>query len=273
MSDNLENKDQTKDSFDFQGNYQKKYENIKNLVQAALNQLEKVQNAIEILESEDRRAHYQNIPGTEGVFDGQYLIAQDGRKTEVPSNYAAKSKLVYGDILKVFTDSGRQIFKQIDRVERKTVEGVLTKKEGKWYLLTDIGTYKISDASAEYHKAELNNRASALIPAQNPKVPFASLEKVFNENSQLNQPSKINNKEFKEKNDTKVYSDKKPIKNKPIIKKIPVTNASEEKSSKFVKKDQDLKQLKLKKVEKSEIKEDKSKTEYIDNIMGDDDLR
>ena len=121
-----ESKEQTKDSFDFQGNYQKKYENIRNLVQAALNQLEKVQNAIEILESEDRRAHYQSIPGTEGVFDGQYLIAQDGRKTEVPSNYAAKSKLVYGDILKVFTDSGRQIFKQIDRVERKIVEGVLT---------------------------------------------------------------------------------------------------------------------------------------------------
>jgi len=192
-----ENNEQTKDNFDFQGNYQKKYENIKNLVQAALNQLDKVQNAIELLESEDRRAHYQSIPGTEGVFDGQNLIAQDGRKTEVPSNYAAKSKLVYGDILKVFTDSGRQIFKQIDRVERKTVEGVLTKKEGKWYLLTDIGTYKISDASAEYHKAELNNRASALIPAQNPKVPFASLERVFNENRGSVQSEPVVSREYK----------------------------------------------------------------------------
>lgn len=270
----LENKEQNKDSFDFQGNYQKKYENIKNLIQAALNQLDKVQNAIEVLESDDRRAHYQNIPGTEGVFDGQYLIAQDGRKTEVPSNYAAKSKLVYGDILKVFTDSGRQIFKQIDRVERKTVEGVLTKKEGKWYLLTDIGTYKISDASAEYHKAELNNRASALIPAQNPKVPFASLERVFNENRGSVQSEPVVSRKYKEEKDFKKDIDKKSVKNKQVVKKTPVSsNPKERTNPKFVKKEQDPKELKVKKIEKSEIKEDKPKTEYIDNIMGDDDLR
>lgn len=268
-----ENNEQTKDNFDFQGNYQKKYENIKNLVQAALNQLDKVQNAIELLESEDRRAHYQSIPGTEGVFDGQYLIAQDGRKTEVPSNYAAKSKLVYGDILKVFTDSGRQIFKQIDRVERKTVEGVLTKKEGKWYLLTDIGTYKISDASAEYHKAELNNRASALIPAQNLKVPFASLEKVFNENKESSIQVRPEVKELNEKTNLKVSTVKKPIKDKQIVKKPSGPTSHDDKSTKFVKKDQDEKEIKVKKIEKPLNKEEKPKTEYIDNIMGDDDLR
>lgn len=268
-----ENKEQTKDNFDFQGNYQKKYENIKNLVQAALNQLEKVKNAIEVLENDDRRAHYQSIPGTEGVFDGQYLIAQDGRKTEVPSNYAAKSKLVYGDILKVFTDSGRQIFKQIDRVERKTVEGVLTKKEGKWYLLTDIGTYKISDASAEYHKAGLNDRASALIPAQNPKVPFASLERVFNEKREFVQSSPTASGEFKEKKDFKGRGEEKPVK-KEVSKKIPVSNSSKQKTNpKFVKKEQDPKELKVEKVEKTLNKEENPKTEYVDNIMEDDDLR
>lgn len=270
----LENKEQTKDSFDFQGNYQKKYENIRNLVQAALNQLEKVQNAIEILESEDRRAHYQSIPGTEGVFDGQYLIAQDGRKTEVPSNYAAKSKLVYGDILKVFTDSGRQIFKQIDRVERKIVEGILTKKEGKWYLLTDIETYKISDASAEYHKAELNDRASALIPAQNPKVPFASLEKVFNEKKDFKQPRFSESpKKFKEKNDSPETAAKKPVKTKSSTKISQTSASSEKKDSKFVKKEQSPKESNSKKPDQPVKKDENLKTEYINNIMGDDDLR
>lgn len=175
----MKEQEKNKDEFDFTGTYQKKYENVKNLLQSALNQIEKIQNIIDNMEREERKAHYQSIPGTEGVFDGQYLVAQDGRKTEVPPNYAAKSKLVYGDILKVFTDSGRQIFKQIDRVERRVIEGVLTKKEGKWYLLSDVGSYKISDASAEFNSAELNDRAVALIPAENTKVPFACLDKVL----------------------------------------------------------------------------------------------
>ena len=37
----------------------------------------------------------------EGVFDGQTMIGPDGKNYPVPANYASKSKLVEGDILKL----------------------------------------------------------------------------------------------------------------------------------------------------------------------------
>ena len=268
-------REEKKEDFEFKGTYQKKYENIKNLLQSALNQIEKVQNSIENLEQEDRRTHYQSIPGTEGVFDGQYLVAQDGRKTEVPANYAAKSKLVYGDILKVFTDSGRQIFKQIDRVERKKIEGVLAKKEGKWYLLADSGSYKISDASAEYNKAELNDRASALIPAENPKVSFASLDVVFKKNDDFR---------LVEKNiERPVKSEKLEKFNAAPKKKSTATSDMVSKKvtpSSFPKKSGDYKlrqKTNSSEIAAKEVKQEKtaevSSKEYVNNIMDDDDLR
>lgn len=268
-------REEKKDDFEFKGTYQKKYENIKNLLQSALNQIEKVQNAIENLEQEDRRTHYQNIPGTEGVFDGQYLVAQDGRKTEVPANYAAKSKLVYGDILKVFTDSGRQIFKQIDRVERKKIEGVLAKKEGKWYLLADSGSYKISDASAEYNKAELNDRASALIPAENPKVSFASLDVVFKKSDSIKPAEKLVEKVARsEKFEKNTIAPKKKLSNPSD------TEVKKFSPSSFPKKSGDYKprpKTTPSEIVVKEVKQEKttevSNKEYVNNIMDDDDLR
>ena len=37
----------------------------------------------------------------EGVFDGENMIGPDGKQYSVPANYASKSKLVEGDILKM----------------------------------------------------------------------------------------------------------------------------------------------------------------------------
>lgn len=258
-------REEKKDDFEFKGTYQKKYENVKNLLQSALNQIEKVQNAIESIEQEERKAHYQSIPGTEGVFDGQYLIAQDGRKTEVPANYAAKSKLVYGDILKVFTDSGKQIFKQIDRVERKKIEGILAKKEGKWYLLSDLGSYRISDASAEYNKAELNDKASALIPAENTKVPFASLDRVFKEGSAVLESAPMKkNTEFKR---PKVFVAKK------VSTDSPSKTGAENKFNKPASTEAPKLKKEEKKTKKTEENADKTNKEFVNNIMDDEDLR
>ena len=36
----------------------------------------------------------------EGVFDGQTMLGPDGKNYPIPANYASKSKLVEGDILK-----------------------------------------------------------------------------------------------------------------------------------------------------------------------------
>ena len=37
----------------------------------------------------------------EGVFDGQNMVGSDSKTYPVPANYASKSKLVQGDILKL----------------------------------------------------------------------------------------------------------------------------------------------------------------------------
>ena len=281
----MNEKEKKQDEFDFKGAYHKKYENVKNLLQSALNQIEKIQNIIDNLEKEERKAHYQNIPGTEGVFDGQYLVAEDGRKTEVPPNYAAKSKLVYGDILKVFMDSGKQIFKQIDRVERKVIEGVLTKKEGKWYLLSDVGSYKVSDASAEFNKAKINDRAFALIPAENTKVPFACLDRIITEHSDFGD---LENSEISDKNKKmemrrekhKIPQKKKSSEDRGSFnlknrdnKPGTFEGKSGNQSPKNKEKDRKVKDQSKKQSNKITNEETLEKAELISNTMDEDDLR
>ena len=64
----------------------------------------------------------------EGVFNGQVMIGPDGKQYSVPANYASKSKLVEGDMLKLTIDpSGAFIFKQISPVDRQRIVGHLVK--------------------------------------------------------------------------------------------------------------------------------------------------
>ena len=68
----------------------------------------------------------------EGVFDGQIMIGADGKKYSVPANYASKSKLVEGDILKLTIDrQGNFIYKQIGPIERRRLIGSLVKDREK----------------------------------------------------------------------------------------------------------------------------------------------
>ena len=208
-----------------------KYEGAKRMIQAAMRNLERVSNYVEKIEQEERKEFYMGIPGVEGTFDGEALVTEDGKKKVVPPNYAAKSRLVFGDKLKLFKDGDRDVYKQIDRPERKKIEGILTKKEGKWYLLSDSGSYKISDVSAQFNDAQLNDEAEAFIPADNLKSPFAALDRIKK------------SKEKKESGETKDIEIKKPtIKKKPVKKttlKRPLTKKKdgkdpEEKSKEFV---------------------------------------
>ena len=56
----------------------------------------------------------------EGIFDGQIMIGPDGKNYPVPANYASKSKLVEGDIMKLtITEDGKFMYKQIGPVEER----------------------------------------------------------------------------------------------------------------------------------------------------------
>lgn len=101
----------------------------------------------------------------EGLFDGQNMIGKDGNSYPVPSNYASKSKLVSGDVLKLtITDDGKFLYKQIKPVERTTVLGTLTKDDGKYKVLANGKLYRVLLASVTYYKGSIGDQVSLILP-------------------------------------------------------------------------------------------------------------
>src|SRR6185436_14682599 len=79
----------------------------------------------------------------EGVFDGQNMVGSDSKTYPVPANYASKSKLVQGDILKLtIADDGAFMYKQIGPIPRKQVVGVLELKEGHYFVTVGDHEYR-----------------------------------------------------------------------------------------------------------------------------------
>jgi hypothetical protein len=154
-------------------------DHIKNKFQKIQKDVEQLAKMIESLEG-SKREDYTQVPGVVGTFDGMSMLGEDGKKYAVPANYAAKSRIVFGDTLKLLEKDGKEIFKQLEKVERKQIQGILNKKEGRWYILTQDGSYKISDVAADFNGAQINDEAFALIPATGSPAPFAALDKILN---------------------------------------------------------------------------------------------
>jgi hypothetical protein len=149
---------------------------IKKLIERSQDSLAE---ARELLRKIVEKRSYKDVPGVEGTFDGVDMIDKDGTRHEVPANYAAKSRIVFGDRLKLIEEDGKQLFKQIEKVRRKALTGIMSKKEGKWYVLTDTNSYQISDRAAEFNALQINDKVEVMVPDANLNVPFASLEKVL----------------------------------------------------------------------------------------------
>src|SRR5688572_12647269 len=81
----------------------------------------------------------------EGVFDGQNMIGPDNKQYPVPANYASKSKLVEGDVLKLtIADDGSFIYKQIGPIERRKILGLLTVDEkGEYRVIAEGKSFKV----------------------------------------------------------------------------------------------------------------------------------
>jgi len=113
----------------------------------------------------------------EGIFDGQIMIGPDGKNYPVPANYASKSKLVEGDIMKLtITEDGRFLYKQIGPVERKTVIGTLTQHDDKYFVEVAGKEYQILYASVTYFHLRKGSQVSVTIPAKNDEATWAAVE-------------------------------------------------------------------------------------------------
>ena len=112
----------------------------------------------------------------EGIFDGQIMIGPDGKNYPVPANYASKSKLVEGDIMKLtIMDDGKFMYKQIGPVERKTVIGTLTQHDDKYFVEVSGREYQILYASVTYFHLRKGSQVSVTIPAQNDDATWAAV--------------------------------------------------------------------------------------------------
>ncbi|MFC1598034.1 hypothetical protein ACFL2M_00685 [Patescibacteria group bacterium] len=105
----------------------------------------------------------------EGVFDGQNVVGPDGKTYTVPANYASKSKLAEGDIMKLtIKNDGSFIYKQIGPVARKRLTGKLVRTEtGGYRAVTGKGrSYRLLTASVTYYKGEPGDTVVMLVPEE-----------------------------------------------------------------------------------------------------------
>jgi hypothetical protein len=113
----------------------------------------------------------------EGVFDGQNMVGSDGKTYPVPANYASKSKLVQGDILKLtIADDGTFLYKQIGPIPRKQVVGQLKLENGHYFVDVSGKDYRVLLASVTYFKAKPGDQVSVNLPEDDSAAEWAALE-------------------------------------------------------------------------------------------------
>ena len=113
----------------------------------------------------------------EGVFDGQVMIGPDGKSYPVPANYASKSKLVEGDILKLtIANDGGFIYKQIGPIPRKQIIGTLVQHDGAYYVEAQGREYRILLARVTYFRINIGDQVTIIVPEDNPDATWAAVE-------------------------------------------------------------------------------------------------
>ncbi|KAA0207006.1 hypothetical protein EDM68_00225 [Candidatus Uhrbacteria bacterium] len=117
----------------------------------------------------------------DGVFDGEQMVGEDGRKYLVPPNYASKSKLVEGDLLRLnIASNGKFIFKQKGPIDRNRLMGTLVQDEisGDWKVICDGHAYRVLPAAVSFHRGAIGDDAVVLVPKNAPSR-WGALENVI----------------------------------------------------------------------------------------------
>ena len=116
----------------------------------------------------------------EGVFNGEEMVGPDSKKYPIPANYASKSKLVVGDVLKLtILEDGSFVFKQIAPVERKKLIGILEQDaESKYQACIDNKRYNLLLASVTYFKGKAGDKVTILLPKEG-ECDWAAVENII----------------------------------------------------------------------------------------------
>lgn len=161
---------------------EKQVKRLRALIQEAETNLAAANELIISLVGDDEKI--QNRPSDdilgkviEGVFDGQNMVGSDAKTYPVPANYASKSKLVQGDILKLtIADDGAFLYKQIGPIPRKQIVGTLKLEGGHYFVATGVKDFRVLLASVTYFKAKPGDQVSVNVPEDDSKAEWAALE-------------------------------------------------------------------------------------------------
>ena len=115
----------------------------------------------------------------EGVFDGETMVGPDGKEYSIPANYASKSKLVEGDILKLtILNNGTFIYKQIGPIDRDRIIGKLENGSNGQFIVTFEGKkWRVLTASVTYFKGSIGDEVIILVP-KNADSQWAAVDNI-----------------------------------------------------------------------------------------------
>lgn len=128
--------------------------------------------------------------GRTGLFDGEYVQLDDGTKYPIPPNYASKSMLVPGDTLRMINDPNggdQHRFKQIAKIERAKANGIVTRKDGKFEVVCEEGSFKVLMAAIKHFEAQPGDTVTIQFAKHHTKGSWAAIEKVIKTQGQGDQ--------------------------------------------------------------------------------------
>ncbi|MFA6897496.1 MAG: hypothetical protein WCQ96_04405 [Patescibacteria group bacterium] len=136
------------------------------------------------LSGEGRRAPKESETGqiVEGTFDGEKMVSMEGKIYPVPANYASKSKLVEGDILKLtITEDGSFVYKKISSVDTRKIIGTVMKDgKDKYFVNAEGRRYNVLFASLTYFKAQEGDEVILVLPKEKVSS-WAAVESIISE--------------------------------------------------------------------------------------------
>ncbi|HSX15092.1 MAG TPA: hypothetical protein VLE72_04310 [Candidatus Saccharimonadales bacterium] len=161
----------------------KQLKTLKKLIETAETNLAGAKELLASLVGDEKTAVSPIVPSEstagkviEGTFDGQNMHGPDEKVYPVPANYASKSKLVQGDILKLtISDDGSFIYKQIGPIERKKIIGTLQLKDGQYTVEAQGKPYRVLFASVSYFRAQPGDQVTIVVP-QEGEADWAAIE-------------------------------------------------------------------------------------------------
>lgn len=163
-------------------------EGIQNQITSALSLLgtepkmvENMDEFVKLQPSAESETDSAGFKVVEGVFDGENMVGSDGRKYSVPPNYASKSKLVEGDLMKLtIKPSGAFLFKQIGPIDRERKVGQLAHDpdSGEYGALIGSKLYRILKASVSYYKGVIGDEVILFVPKNNPSK-WAAVDNII----------------------------------------------------------------------------------------------